>query len=475
MLPCATISVAHLQRIRPKTLWHNSGVILAFKAIVKTSLTIATLALTMMCSSCGESDDVDPIDGGFSQALTSLEEDGVLRFVNDCPTSLSVLDDDAALDARAATRIVSHRDGVDAICGTSDDVLFSTMADLDDVPWVGNSALSKLLAHATSLGYVTEDGEGVAGEYDGVSFSQAEANGVLAIANGASLEILDIDIGLDARAAQAIVSSRPFTASSLGANMQELAAASYVGTSALQRLKSFVAPWERCSTEIATVKGTEFSSLEAHDTLDMLNQAPQELLTGITGIGPVLAERINFARPFEELSQLASVAGIGPSVAMNIHEEIGVQWCPIEGARCGCAPDTSYRPPYVAFDENGLYYFLAYGEPWEAERVVDSGFVSHDGSQVVLTDIEVSQDPDNWQEISNQVFNNLWDCCLQHQYTGVPLELRGALHLGRVRNTHDNQFYVLAYWQDIDDASFGWLYEQDSAGAWVQAGQVFLN
>ena len=44
-----------------------------------------------------------------------------------------------------------------------------------------------------------------------------------------------------------------------------------------------------------------------------------------------------------------------------------------------------------------------------------------------------------------------------------------------MRNTHDNKFYVLAYWQDIDDASFGWLYEQDSAGAWVQAGEVFLN
>jgi len=446
---------------------------------VKTTLTIATLALAMMTSACGESDELDTRNGGFSQALTSLEEDGVLRFVNDCPTSLSVLDDDAALDARAATRIVSHRDGVDAICGTSDDALFWSMAELDAVPWVGNSALSKLLAHATSLGYVTDDGEGVAGEYDGVAFSLAEAQGVLAIANGASFEILDIDIGLDARAARAIVSSRPFIASSLGANMQELAAASYVGNSALQRLKNFVAPWETCSADGATVKGTEFSSLDAHDTLDMVNQAPQDVLTSITGIGPVIAGRLNFARPFETLAQLAAVDGVGPSVAKNIHDEIGIRWCPLEGARCGCAEVSSYRLPYVAFDENGLYYFLAYGERWEAERVVDSGFVSHDGSNVVLTDVAVSQDPDNWQEIASQVFTNLWDCCLQHQYFGEPLELggnrKGRLHLGRVRNTHDNNFYVLAYWQDIDDASFGWLFEQDSAGAWVQAGQVFLN
>ena len=453
----------------------SAGVILALRRCVKTTLTVATLALAMISSSCGESDEFDTIDGGFSQALTSLEEDGVLRFVNDCPTSLAVLDDDAALDARAATRIVSHRDGVDATCGTSDDQLFASMAELDDVPWVGDSALSKLLAHATSLGYVTDDGAGVAGEYDNVPFSLAEAKGVLAIANGASQEILDIDIGLDARAAQAIMLARPFDASSLGTNMQELAAASYVGTSALQRLKNFVAPWESCSADSATVKGTLFSSLEAHDTLDMLNQAPQGILTSITGIGPVIADRINFARPFETLSQLASVAGVGPSVATNIHEETGRSLVPDQGARCGCAPDTSYRPPYVAFDENGLYYFLAYGERWEAERVVDSGFVSLDGSQVVLTDVQVPQDPDNWQDIATQVFGKLWECCLQYQYTGAPLELRGKLHLGRVRNTHDNKFYVLAYWQDIDDASFGWLYEQDSAGAWVEAGEVYLN
>lgn len=446
---------------------------------MKTTLTIASLALAMICSSCAESDDADTIDGGFSQALTSLEEDGVLRFVNDCPTTLSVLDDDAALDARAATRIVAYRDGADATCGTDDDQLFWSMAELDDVPWVGNSALSKLVAHATQLGYVTDDGEGVAGEYDGVAFSLAEAEGVLAIANGASLEILDIDIGLDARAARAILQSRPFIASTLGANMQELAAASYVGASALQRLKSFVEPWARCSDESTTVEGTLFSSLATHDTLDMLNQAPASVLTSITGIGPVLAGRIDFARPFEDLSQFASVDGVGSSAAANVHAETGVRWCPIEGARCGCAPDASYRPPYVAFDENGLYYFLAYGEPWEAERVVDSGFVSHDGTQVVLTDIEVSQDPDNWQDITTQVFDTLWDCCLQYQFGGEPLEIganrKGQLHLGRVRNTHDDKFYVLAYWQDIDDASFGWLYEQDGAGAWVQAGEVYLN
>ena len=441
-------------------------------------LAAGALALAMMCSACVDESD-DAIDGVFSQELSSSEEDGVLRFVNDCPTSLAVLDDDAALDVRAATGIVSQRDGADAICGTADDVYFGAMTALDDVPWVGDSALSKLVAHATLLGYLG-DGDGVAGEYDGVAFSLAEANGVLAIVNGASLEILDIDIALDARAASAIIEARPFDAESVGANMQRLAAASYVGASALGRLKGFVQPWQDCTTVGATVRGTEFSSLDAHDTLDMINQAPIGVLTSITGIGSVIAGRIDYARPFENLEQLAGVQGVGPSVAAHIHEEVGVLWCPLLGARCGCATGTSYRPPYVGFDENGLYYFLAYGEDrWEAERVVDSGFLAHDGDEVVLTDVQVPDDPDNWQDIAVAVFGNLWNCCFKHQYFGEPLEIgrnrRGVLHLGRVINAHDDKPYVMAYWQDIDDASFGWLFEKDETGAWIQKGEVFLN
>ncbi len=211
----------------------------------------------------------------------------------------------------------------------------------------------------------------------------------------------------------------------------------------------------------------------------MLNQAPVAMLTQITGIGSVIAGRIDNARPFESLDQLANIRGVGPSVTNHIHDETGVRWCPLFGARCGCPANATYRPPYVAFDENGLYYFLTYGERWLAERVVDSGFVSVDGDQVVLTDVEVADDPDDWQQITVQVFDRLWSCCLRYQYVGEPLQIgpnhQGTLHLGRVIDAHDGKLYVMAYWQDIDDASFGWLFEKDSSGAWVQKGEVYLN
>jgi hypothetical protein len=68
---------------------------------------------------------------------------------------------------------------------------------------------------------------------------------------------------------------------------------------------------------------------------------------------------------------------------------------------------------------------------------------------------------------------------LQHQYFGEPIEIgrlrQGTLHLGRVLNAHDDQPYVMAYWKDIDDASFGWLFEKDANGAGVKVDTVFLN
>ena len=104
---------------------------------------------------------------------------------------------------------------------------------------------------------------------------------------------------------------------------------------------------------------------------------------------------------------------------------------------------------------------------------------NHDGDSVVLTDVQVPDDPDHWRDITVQVFDKLWDCCLRHQYFGDPIEIgrlrAGTLHLGRVLNAHDHKPYVLAYWKDVDDASFGWLFEQDGTGAWVQKGEVFLN
>ncbi len=68
------------------------------------------------------------------------------------------------------------------------------------------------------------------GKADGSSYAPAEVAGILRAANEATLEELDLEAGLDVRAASAIVAQRPFS------TLPALDAVAYVGPSALARL-----------------------------------------------------------------------------------------------------------------------------------------------------------------------------------------------------------------------------------------------
>lgn len=124
-------------------------------------MVLIVLALMSGCVAAGDErgDGVDSrfLEGGKADGgLTAAEIAGVLRVANEA--SLSELDDDAALDARAAQHIVAYRNGADGAAGTADDQTITTLAELDAIKWVGPVALDKLLAYAYSLGYVDAGG-----------------------------------------------------------------------------------------------------------------------------------------------------------------------------------------------------------------------------------------------------------------------------------------------------------------------------
>lgn len=104
---------------------------------------------TLLLAACADAAPPDGRDDGFETAtaeLTSPEIAGVLALAN--TASLTVLDVDAGLDARAARNIVDHRTGPAG--------LFDDLAELDAVPYVGPVALEQLLAHAYLLGLVDD-------------------------------------------------------------------------------------------------------------------------------------------------------------------------------------------------------------------------------------------------------------------------------------------------------------------------------
>ena len=158
---------------------------------------------------------------------------GMLALVNDATATVTLLDVDVALDSRAASGIVAHRDGPDGKYGTADDDRFDTIAELDAVYYVGDSALTAILDYASAHGFVATDPDDVLGTWDNVTFTLGESELVLAQVNGATYEALDVAAALDKRAVDAIVAARPVD------TMPELAGLSYVGTSALGKLKDY--------------------------------------------------------------------------------------------------------------------------------------------------------------------------------------------------------------------------------------------
>jgi len=165
-------------------------------------------------------------------ALTPAETDAVLDLVNEA--SLTLLDDDVALDKRAAENIVAHRDGADATAGTADDDLFDSIDELDAVPWVGPAALDKLVSYAHAQGLVDEPSAG------------SDEALILGVANTASFEVLDDDVGLDKRAAENIVAHRDGADATAGTadddpfgTLGELDAIPYVGPAALDSLLDY--------------------------------------------------------------------------------------------------------------------------------------------------------------------------------------------------------------------------------------------
>ncbi len=194
--------------------------------MLRTTHLAATALLACACSLDGAGEAALALEDGTPEA------DGVLAMLNDAGTTLTVLDDDASLDRRAATNIIAHRNGADGLFGSSDDDPIDTIIELDAISYVGDSAIARLNNYAVTTGWVEPDAD-VIGVWDDVPFSAAEIDAVLSLVNSVRLPTLDVEVALDSRAAANIIAAQPL------ASMDELSACGYVGQSAMAKLKSY--------------------------------------------------------------------------------------------------------------------------------------------------------------------------------------------------------------------------------------------
>lgn len=181
--------------------------------------------------------DAGKADGAASWLVDGTPEAvGVLRMLEDPFATEDVLDIDAALDARAARNLVEHRNGPDGVYqeGAGDDEPFTSIAQVDAVPWVGPSALSKLLDFALQNDFVP-GGNQFLGTWDGVDFSAVQAQRLVAFVNESSEDEL-YDALNDSRAHASLLDARPV------ASVAQVAAAKWIGPAMLGRLVDASAP-----------------------------------------------------------------------------------------------------------------------------------------------------------------------------------------------------------------------------------------
>ena len=197
--------------------------------------TVRISAITVVLMGC-LSNELSTWEGevsGSSKGIVSgtPEAIGLLDFLNDPSTDFEVLDLDAALDRRAAGNLISHRNGGDDVYGTSDDDLFSSIREVDNVRWVGPRSIERMVDYAESIGFVPV-GTDYLGTWDGIDFTVNEAETTVVFVNTSTEEELDVDLGLNARAVQSILDAGQLE------SVAELAELYYVGKSALRTLKA---------------------------------------------------------------------------------------------------------------------------------------------------------------------------------------------------------------------------------------------
>ena len=162
-------------------------------------------------------------------------DDELLLFVNDPKATFEVFDIDVGLTSLAAGKLIAHRDGADGEPGTDDDDLFSTIDELDAVPYVGPSALLKLKAYGVLWGNLSQELARVCQFLNHESTDSDLLINTVGISKKAANNVMSYRNGLDALLGT--VDDNPFD------SVNEVDGVPYVGSVTLGMLITYAEQW----------------------------------------------------------------------------------------------------------------------------------------------------------------------------------------------------------------------------------------
>ncbi|MBM4387855.1 MAG: amidohydrolase family protein, partial [Deltaproteobacteria bacterium] len=252
-------------------------------------------------------------------------EQKALKFLNHQSTTLKILDDTVGLTSTAANNIIVHRNGPDGKYPSTDDNPFDSIAELDSVPYVGDSVIQKIISYASTWKPPDEE--------------QPSAGKTLEFLNHPSttVEILDVNVGLTATAATNIIAYRNGADKAYGTSddnpfdsIAELDSVPYVGASAIASIEAYAAKWSPPAPANPDQKLLDFVNHKT-TTKDVLTKAG---LTS-TAASYVIKHRdgadgvygTSDDNPFDSKDELDSVPYIGPS-SLAALEQYAATWSP---------------------------------------------------------------------------------------------------------------------------------------------------
>jgi DNA uptake protein ComE-like DNA-binding protein len=289
-----------------------------------------SLVIAFFLTACTAEIDPTAAPSQYAVSLSAADAQRVLDLVNYPANDAAWLDNTVGLDSRAAKNIVTARNGADGVSPSADDVYFTTTAQLDAVPYVGDAAFTKLAAYAAS-------NPAPAGEtVETVVFQGWESQSVVWGVNQA--EAAELFALLDDRAARSLELARPFK------TVAEMGPLAYVGTTALKQLHGAALGWWNKKAGAQSLAGrfdgAIFTEAEAETALQIVNQATQAQLTA-HGMTSTAAKAIIAARPYTNLAQVSAVSGVGQATmnALLAYAQSG-QW----GASCVSTFDDAVGP-----------------------------------------------------------------------------------------------------------------------------------
>jgi hypothetical protein len=311
-------------------------------------IALALLALSLSACTTALNASIEG-ETQFAIFTGSPEAVALIDFLNASTTTFEVLDDEVPLNRRTAENLILWRDGADGIRYTTDDKSFQTVADVDEVHWVGPAAMDAMVAYLEDEGLIPTGGD-LLGVFDDVAFTVAEAAATLQLVNEASFEVLDDEVPLNSRSAGNILDARPIV------TLHYLEAVSWVGPSAMLQLRNFdwtapgdepteedlAGPWDYCEADSDCQSGLVCMGWTMWGNGWCIDEAQSATFTG--GGGDIPNDDATGWTGTVEVTGLASVP-------MDI-----IVWIDLEHA----APGTL---TYTLIDPNGATASLAAPDP----------------------------------------------------------------------------------------------------------------